>query len=89
MAQSYTVTDNVVYQDNQSAMLLEKNGRALSGQRTQHIDIRYFFVTDWVKYGKLRIKYCPMGDMVVDFFTKPLQGSLFWKLRTIILNIPG
>lgn len=26
-AQGYVVTDNVVYQDNQSAMLLEKNGR--------------------------------------------------------------
>ena len=27
--------------------------------------------------------------MVADFFTKPLQGSLFRKLRAIILNIPG
>jgi hypothetical protein len=26
---------------------------------------------------------------VADFFTKPLQGSLFRKLRAIILNIPG
>jgi hypothetical protein len=89
MAQSYTVTDNVVYQDNQSAMLLEKNGRASSGRRTRHIDICYFFVTDWVKHGELRIEYCPTGDMVADFFTRLLQGSLFWKLRAIILNIPG
>jgi hypothetical protein len=34
-------------------------------------------------------EYCPTGDMVADFFTKPLQGSLFRKVRTIILNIPG
>jgi hypothetical protein len=27
--------------------------------------------------------------MVADFFTKPLQGSLFQKLRGIILNIPN
>jgi hypothetical protein len=26
--------------------------------------------------------------MVADFFTKPLQGSLFRKLRAIILDIP-
>jgi hypothetical protein len=26
--------------------------------------------------------------MVADFFTKPLQGSLFCKLRKIILNLP-
>jgi hypothetical protein len=27
--------------------------------------------------------------MVADFFTKPLQGPLFQKLRGIILNIPN
>jgi hypothetical protein len=88
-AQGYKVNDNVVFQDNQSTMLLAKNGRASSGRRTRHIDIRYFFVTDQVKRGEIRIAYCPTGDMVADFFTKPLQGSLFRKLRAIILNIPG
>jgi hypothetical protein len=33
-AQGYTVDDNIVYQDNQSAILLEKNGRRSSGKRT-------------------------------------------------------
>ena len=42
-----------------------------------------------MKHGDIRIEYCPTGDMVADFFTKPLQGSLFQKLRAIILNIPG
>jgi hypothetical protein len=88
-AQGYKIRDNVVYQDNQSTMLLAKNGRASSGRRTRHIDIRYFFVTDRIKRGELRIEYCPTGDMVADFFTKPLQGSLFRKLRGIILNIPN
>ena len=45
-AQGYTVNDNVVFQDNQSAMLLEKNGKRSSSKRTRHINIRYFFVTD-------------------------------------------
>jgi hypothetical protein len=66
---------------------LEKNGKASSGHRTRHLDIHYFFVTDRVKSGDLRIEYCPTGDMVADFFTKPLQGSLFRKLRKIILNL--
>jgi hypothetical protein len=38
-AQGYNIRDNVVYQDNQSTMLLAKNGRASSGRRTRHIDI--------------------------------------------------
>ena len=32
--QGYKIHDNVIYQDNQSAILLEKNGRASSGRRT-------------------------------------------------------
>lgn len=89
MAQGFDITDNVIFQDNQSAMLLEKNGRASSGRRTRHINIRYFFVTDRVKNGEVRIAYCPTGEMVADFFTKPLQGSLFCRLRGLILNESG
>jgi hypothetical protein len=89
MAQGFEIHDNVVFQDNQSAMLLEKNGRASSGRRTRHINIRYFFVTDRVQNGEVRIDYCPTGEMVADFFTKPLQGSLFRKLRGVILNSPN
>jgi hypothetical protein len=37
--QGYKVTDKVVYQDNQSAILLERNGRASSGRRTRHVNI--------------------------------------------------
>jgi hypothetical protein len=89
LAQGFDISDNVVFQDNQSAILLEKNGRASSGRRTRHINIRYFFVTDRVKTGEVRIEYCPTGEMVADFFTKPLQGSLFRKLRGMILNDSG
>lgn len=38
-AQGYSVGDNVVFQDNQSAMLLEKNGKRSSGKCTRHINI--------------------------------------------------
>jgi hypothetical protein len=85
--QGFVVNDNVVYQDNQSAMLLERNGRASSGRRTRHINIKYFFVSDRIKDGELRVEYCPTDDMWGDFFTKPLQGSKFRRQRAIILNI--
>jgi len=81
-------TKPTIYQDNQSTMLLEKNGKASSSKRTRHINIRYFFVTDCVKKGKVTIEYCPTKEMIGDFFTKPLQGSLFRKLRSFILNAP-
>ena len=85
--QGYDVTDNILYQDNESAMLLEKNGQRSSTKRTRHIEVRYFFVSDNVKRGRLTIEHCPTGDMIADFFTKPLQGSTFRKLLKLIMNI--
>ena len=64
-----------MYQDNQSAILLENNGKKSSSKRTRHINIRYYFITDRIKNGKLEIEYCPTDDMVADYFTKPLQGK--------------
>jgi hypothetical protein len=49
-AQGYGVKDDVLFQDNKSSILLEKNGKASSSNRTKHINILYFFITDRVKY---------------------------------------
>ena len=86
-AQGYPIQDSVVYQDNQSAMLLANNGRASSSKRTRHMNIRYFFVTDRIHAGDIRVAYCPTDDMIADFFTKPLQGSKFTRFRDQILNV--
>ncbi|KAL7574572.1 hypothetical protein ACA910_015922 [Epithemia clementina (nom. ined.)] len=41
-AQGLTLSDNVLAQDNQSAIQLACNGRASAGQKSRHIDIRFF-----------------------------------------------
>ena len=86
LAQGYEVKDNVIHQDNMSTMLLANNGKRSSGKKTRHIEIRYFFITDNIQKGNASVKYCPTEDMIADFFTKPLQGSLFRKLRALIMN---
>jgi hypothetical protein len=86
-AQGMEIADNLIYQDNQSAILLERNGRRSSGKRTRHIDIRYFFIADRIEKKEVRIEYCPTNDMLADMFTKPLQGGLFRRLRDKVLNI--
>ena len=86
LEQGYGVQDSVIHQDNQSAILLEKNGRGSSSKRTRHINVRYFFIKDRIQNGEVSVKYCPTQEMIADFFTKPLQGSAFRKLRTMILN---
>ena len=86
-AQGVKVGDTVVYQDNMSSILLEKNGRSSSSKRTRHMNIRYFFVKDRVASNEIRIEYCPTEDMIADFFTKPLQGKQFYKLRDCVMNV--
>jgi hypothetical protein len=65
-AQGYGVKDNVLFQDNKSSILLEKNGKASSSKRTKHINIRYFFITDRVSKEELSVVWCPTGDMIGD-----------------------
>ncbi len=85
--QGYGVGKSTIYQDNKSAILLEENGRSSSGKRTRHLNIRYFFVTDRISSNEIQVEYCPTGEMRGDFFTKPLQGSLFQKFCKEILNL--
>ena len=87
-AQGYNVTENILYQDNQSAMLLEKNGRKSAGKRSRHLNIRFFFVADQQEKGHITVKYCPTDDMKADYMTKPLHGSKFNTHRRDIMNLP-
>jgi hypothetical protein len=86
-AQGYGHQDTVLYQDNQSAILLENNGRKSSSKRTKHINCRFYFITDRIKNKELSVAHCPTEEMIGDFFTKPLQGKLFYRFRQLIMNL--
>ena len=75
--QGYEVKDNVLLQDNQSAIHLETNGRASASKRSRHMNIRYFFITDQVLKGLISIRYCPTDKMDSNYHTKPLQGRKY------------
>ena len=74
-----------IYQDNMSTIALVKNGKSNS-DRTRHIAIRFFFIADRVASNELCIEYMPTEEMLADILTKPLQGTLFKKLRDKLLN---
>ena len=88
-AQGQFVPTTTIYQDNKSTILLAENGKSSSSKRTRHINVWYFFITDKIKKGEVKVAFCPTTNMLADFFTKPLQGSAFKKMRSIILNMPG
>jgi hypothetical protein len=79
-------SDVVIQQDNTSTIQLENNGQASSTKRTRHINIRYFYVTSKIKDGSIRVIYHPTKQMVSDYLTKPLQGSLFRTHRNSIMG---
>ena len=85
-AQGYKIDKNLVWQDNKSTMLLANNGKRSSSKRTRHFNIRYFFITDRIKRGDLTIDYCPTGEMIADYMSKPVQGALFTKFRKFIMG---
>ena len=82
-SQGYEIKYKILYQDNESTIKLLNNGKRSSGKQTRHIDIRYFWISDRLKSGAIKVKYCPTECMLADFFTKPLGGSLFATMRDI------
>lgn len=84
--QGFTIDTNVFYQDNLSAMKIKQNGRKSCGQKSRHNDIRDFFIKNVLKQENITLAHCPTEEIRADFYTKPLQGSLFRKMRDYIMG---
>ena len=65
---------------------MDKNGQNSCTGNSRHIHIRYFFVKDRIDKVVMRVEYFPTHLMLADFFTKPLMGGLFRKLRIVIMG---
>jgi len=79
-------SETTIYEDNTSAMLLEKNGKESSSKRTRQINIRYFFIKDCIDKRYLTVECCPTDDMIGDYPSKPLQGRKFKKHKALIMG---
>jgi hypothetical protein len=72
--QGYDTPALIVYQDNMSCMALIARGRS-GGERTRHIDVRYFWVKDRVDRGEATIIHKVTAELYANVLTKTLQGS--------------
>jgi len=70
--------------DNQSAIMLIKNG--VVNRRSKHIDVKFRYIYELVKEKTVVLKYCPTTEMLADIFTKPLNTSKFTNLKDRIMN---
>lgn len=56
-SQGYKIADNVLFQDNQSAIKMEQNGKRSCTGNSRHVNIRYFFVKDLIDKKQVRVIY--------------------------------
>jgi hypothetical protein len=64
--------------DNQSAIHMVDN--PVEHNCTNHIDIRYHFLSDHQQRGDIEIAYVSTHNQLADIFTKPLDEKTFGKL---------
>ena len=68
-------TPATVYEDNQGAIELTKNAKYHG--RTKCIDISHHFVRERVIFKEIRVKCCPINEMVADIMTEGLAKPSF------------
>ena len=66
-------------QDNQSCIALLTKGRS-NAETTRFIEVRKFWISDYIRNGAVNIIYVPTEDMTTDYYAKPLQGTVFLKM---------
>ena len=57
--QGYHIIQNILFQDNKSAIIMEEKGKTANSKRTKHVKIRNVFITNLIKQGEVDIAYCP------------------------------
>jgi hypothetical protein len=86
--QGYNIDECIIFQDNMSALSMEKNGRVSASKRSKHIKAKYFLIKDYYDAKEIDLKYCPTESMWADVLTKPLQGQKFRDMRAFLQNCP-
>ena len=84
--QGYEIRNNIIYQDNETAIKLESNGRNSYTGNSRHVDRENFWVKDRVDKNEVQIKYCPTTLLLGDYVTRPLEGNVFRSVRDVIMQ---
>lgn len=74
----------VIFQDNQSTILLAEKGGGK--YRNIHLRVRQKRIQEMIECGEVSLKYMPTGSMLADILTKPLQGFLFLVMVAKLTN---
>jgi hypothetical protein len=76
----------IIYQDNTSAMTLAYMGKSASGSNSKFIDLKYFWIKDYLDTKMFKLEYLPSESMIADFFASPRIGARFRSMRDTIMG---
>lgn len=68
------------YEDNQSTIRIAEDSK--NHGRLKHVDVKYHFLRDLVKDGRIRIQYISTTDQMADMMTKGLPVTALRRHRT-------
>ncbi|CAJ2632965.1 unnamed protein product [Trifolium pratense] len=71
-----------LYCDNSSTIKLSKN--PVMHGRSKHIDVRFHFLRDLTKDGKVQLLHCSSFEQTADIMTKALSLESFCKFRDML-----
>jgi hypothetical protein len=46
-------------------------------QKTKYINIRHYFIRDYINTKEIDLKYIPTGEIIANILTKPLSRPAF------------
>ncbi|CAB1099174.1 unnamed protein product [Ectocarpus sp. CCAP 1310/34] len=75
-----------VLEDNKGALALIEN--PFSSARSKHIDVRFHYIRELFKSGKITAEYVPTGEQHADMLTKVLGREKFEYHRKALMNLP-
>jgi hypothetical protein len=82
----YPQETTTIFQDNTSTITMAHMGRGSSGSHTRHIDVKYFWIKQFIEDKTFVIEHLFTDNMLADFFASPRQGQTFRKFRDIIMG---
>jgi hypothetical protein len=83
--QGYQSPTSIIFEDNKAAITLAENGGPTS-ERTRHIRIRHFFITQFLESKEMFLRHRATATMVADILTKYVGNPNFSNLADMILG---
>ena len=75
-----------ILQDNTSAITMAYMGKTGSGSNYKYMDLKYFWIKDYLDNRVFELKYLQTDSMLADFMASPRVGSVFRLMRNTLMG---